>query len=45
MTTISNVNNDTYERGSIRKLGEYVQFFTKVFGGWWCYGLNRMANA
>lgn len=33
MTTISNVDNDTYERGSIRKLGEYVQIFTEVLGG------------
>jgi hypothetical protein len=45
MTTISNVDNDTYERGFIKKLGEYVQFFIEVFGGWWCFDPNRMANA
>jgi hypothetical protein len=26
-------------------LGEYVQFFIEVFGGWWCFDPNRMANA
>ncbi len=42
---ISITKNDTYERGSIKKLGECVQFLTEMFGGWQCSHLYKMANA